>query len=69
MSAQAIKSLGVDYPVAIDNAYTTWLSYGNEQWPTEYLIDQTGHLRYIKAGEGDYSQTESLIRDPPGHGW
>ena len=59
----AIKSLGVDYPVAIDNAYTTWLSYGNEQWPTEYLIDQTGHLRYIKAGEGDYSQTESLIRD------
>ena len=60
---RAIGSLGVKYPVAIDDNYTTWLSFGNEQWPTEYLIDQTGHLRYIKAGEGDYSQTESLIRD------
>jgi cytochrome c biogenesis protein CcdA/thiol-disulfide isomerase/thioredoxin len=60
---RAIRSLAVNYPVAIDDSYTTWLSYGNQQWPAEYLIDQTGHLRYIKAGEGDYSQTESLIRD------
>ncbi len=59
----AVRSLGVDYPVAIDDSYATWLSYGNEQWPTEYLIDQTGQLRYIKAGEGDYKQTETLIRD------
>ncbi len=59
----AARSLGVNYPVAIDDSYATWLSYGNEQWPTEYLIDQTGQLRYIKAGEGDYSQTETLVRD------
>jgi cytochrome c biogenesis protein CcdA/thiol-disulfide isomerase/thioredoxin len=59
----AVRTLGVDYPVAIDDSYATWLSYGNEQWPTEYLIDQTGQLRYIKAGEGDYKQTEALIRD------
>ncbi len=26
-------------------------------------MDQTGQLRYIKPGEGDYGQTESLIRD------
>jgi len=60
---RATRSLGVNYPVAIDDSYFAWLSFGNEQWPTEYLIDQTGQLRYIKAGEGDYSQTESLIRD------
>jgi cytochrome c biogenesis protein CcdA/thiol-disulfide isomerase/thioredoxin len=60
---RAVRSLGVNYPVAIDDNYTTWLSYGNQQWPTEYLIDQTGHLRYIKTGEGDYNETESLIRD------
>jgi cytochrome c biogenesis protein CcdA/thiol-disulfide isomerase/thioredoxin len=60
---RAIGSLGVTYPVAIDNSYLTWENYGNDQWPTEYLIDQTGQLRYIEAGEGDYGQTESLIRD------
>ncbi len=59
---RAARSLGVQYPVAIDDSYLTWESYGNQQWPAEYLIDQTGQLRYIDAGEGDYGQTESLIR-------
>ena len=54
----AVRSFGVNYPVAVDDSYATWLSYGNQAWPSEYLIDQTGHLRYIKSGEGDYSQTE-----------
>jgi cytochrome c biogenesis protein CcdA/thiol-disulfide isomerase/thioredoxin len=60
---RAVRSLGVGYPVAVDDSYLTWESYGNQQWPSEYLIDQTGQLRYIDAGEGDYAQTESLIRD------
>ncbi len=60
---RAVPALGVTYPVAIDNSYTTWLSFGAGQWPTEYLADQTGQLRYIQPGEGDYSQTETLIRD------
>lgn len=59
----AVGALGVSYPVAVDNSYMTWLSFGNEQWPEEYLIDQTGQLRYVKQGEGGYYQTESLIRD------
>jgi hypothetical protein len=49
--------------VAIDDSYETWLSFGNGQWPEDYLIDQTGQLRYIQKGEGSYYQTESLIRD------
>ena len=59
---RAVRSLGVRYPVAIDDSYLTWEAYGNQQWPAEYLIDQTGQLRYIDAGEGDYGQTEALIR-------
>jgi cytochrome c biogenesis protein CcdA/thiol-disulfide isomerase/thioredoxin len=60
---RALRSLGVNYPVAIDNSYMTWENYGNQQWPADYLIDQTGQLRYIQAGEGDYGRTESLVRD------
>ena len=26
-----------------------------------YLIDKTGHLRYVHIGEGSYEQTESVI--------
>jgi len=58
----AAVQFGVRYPIAIDNNYATWLAYGNEGWPAEYLIDGTGEDRYSSAGEGDYSGTESLIR-------
>jgi cytochrome c biogenesis protein CcdA/thiol-disulfide isomerase/thioredoxin len=55
--------LGVHYPVAIDNAYATWDAYDNESWPAEYLIDAKGDVRHIAIGEGDYTQTEGLIRE------
>jgi cytochrome c biogenesis protein CcdA/thiol-disulfide isomerase/thioredoxin len=56
------KRLGITYPVALDNNYTTWNNYGNDSWPAEYLIDATGQVRHVGIGEGDYPQTEDLIR-------
>jgi thiol-disulfide isomerase/thioredoxin len=53
---------GVHYPVAIDNGYGTWKAYDNEYWPADYLIDARGNVRHVGFGEGDYSQTEQLIR-------
>jgi cytochrome c biogenesis protein CcdA/thiol-disulfide isomerase/thioredoxin len=58
----AANSLGIRYPVAIDNNYGTWDAYNNEYWPAEYLIDQTGEVRAYDFGEGDYSTMESNIR-------
>jgi cytochrome c biogenesis protein CcdA/thiol-disulfide isomerase/thioredoxin len=60
--AAAAHSLGVKYPIAIDNGYDTWNAYNNQYWPAEYLIDSTGNIRHIVFGEGDYSSTEKLIR-------
>jgi hypothetical protein len=45
-----------------DNNYKTWDNYANQYWPAEYLIDRTGHIRHTNFGEGEYPQTESLIR-------
>ncbi len=59
--AQA-ASLGVKYPIAIDNDYATWTAYSNQYWPAEYLIDPQGQVRHIAFGEGDYGSTETLIR-------
>lgn len=55
--------LGITYPVALDNAYSTWTNYRNRYWPAKYLIDATGTVRHIKFGEGDYTTTERLIRE------
>jgi len=59
----AVKRLGIPYPVVQDNRYRTWDAYANEYWPAEYLIDRTGHVRHTSFGEGDYGQTEQVIRE------
>jgi thiol-disulfide isomerase/thioredoxin len=59
----AVKSLGIKYPVALDNNYSTWNVYGNEYWPSEYVIDQNGMIRHTQIGEGDYNETETVIRE------
>jgi cytochrome c biogenesis protein CcdA/thiol-disulfide isomerase/thioredoxin len=58
----AVKRLGITYPVMQDNRYKTWDNYANQYWPAEYLIDKRGHVRHTHFGEGEYDQTESLIR-------
>jgi cytochrome c biogenesis protein CcdA/thiol-disulfide isomerase/thioredoxin len=58
----AANSLGVDYPVAVDDNLATWDAYNNEYWPAEYLIDPTGVVRAYDFGEGGYSTMESNIR-------
>ncbi|MDT5093199.1 MAG: hypothetical protein QOH60_2562 [Mycobacterium sp.] len=61
--ADGAAGLGITYPIALDNGYSTWTNYRNRYWPAEYLIDATGKVRHIKFGEGDYDVTEKLIRE------
>ena len=59
---QAVKDLEVAYPVAQDNDGKTWRAYNNHYWPTLYLIDKRGHIRYVHIGEGRYQETEAAIQ-------
>lgn len=49
--ANALVENGITYPVAIDNERLTWEAYGQRYWPTTYLIDKEGHIRYVHIGE------------------
>jgi thiol-disulfide isomerase/thioredoxin len=57
----AVKDLDIQYAVTQDNDGTTWRSYENRYWPTLYLIDKDGHIRYQHIGEGNYDKTEDVI--------
>ena len=59
---QAVSELGIEYPVAQDNDGSTWRAYNNHYWPTLYLIDKKGNLRYVHIGEGAYDETEAAIQ-------
>ena len=54
--------LGLEYPIALDNDFSTWQAWHNQYWPAKYLIDRDGHVRYYHFGEGEYGQTENAIR-------
>ena len=58
----AVRDLGIRYAVPIDNDFGTWNAWANRYWPANYLIDRTGHVRYVHFGEGEYDRTEGAIR-------
>ncbi len=60
---RAVRELGIEYPVAIDNDYAIWRAFNNEYWPAHYFVDATGHIRGHHFGEGDYEGSERLIRE------
>ncbi|MGD2162386.1 MAG: redoxin domain-containing protein [Anaerolineales bacterium] len=58
----AVVRLDVPYPVAQDNDRKTWGAYGVRYWPTMFLIDKQGRIRYTHIGEGRYNVTEAAIQ-------
>lgn len=58
----AIAQDGILYPVAQDNDGETWDAYNNMYWPSLYLIDKRGRIRYVHIGEGAYDEIERNIK-------
>ena len=48
---QKAAEAGMEYPIAIDNDSLAWEAWGNHTWPTTYLIDKNGYVRYWWYGE------------------
>ncbi len=59
---RAVADLGITYPIVQDNSGDNFFAYRARYWPTLYLIDRLGRLRYTHIGEGDYEETERAIQ-------
>jgi len=60
--AQAVSRLKVSWPVALDDDMAVWDAFGNRYWPAKWIADRQGKLRYFHPGEGNYAETENVIR-------
>ena len=60
---RAVTELAVRYPVAIDDDYAIWRGFNNQYWPAHYFIDTSGQIRAHHFGEGDYAESETVIRE------
>ncbi|WDY56135.1 thioredoxin family protein [Pseudomonas sp. PSKL.D1] len=58
-----VASLGIGYPVAVDNDYAVWNAWGNQFWPAHYFVDRQGQVRHVHFGEGDYAGQEKVIQE------
>lgn len=57
-----VPSLGIKYAIVTDNDYTTWKAYGVAAWPTMFVLDKQGRIRWLHVGEGRYEETENVIK-------
>jgi peroxiredoxin len=54
---QKAVDAGIQYPVAIDNDAANWHAWGNRVWPSVYLVDKQGFVRYWWYGELNWQGT------------
>ena len=59
---RAIERLGITYPVVMDNESLMASRYDSRSWPSLFVIDKNGFIRYRHVGEGDYGATEHVIQ-------
>jgi len=59
----AVRRLGISYPVLIDSELELWQEYGNAGWPARYLFDGRARLFEHHYGEGAYTETELAIQE------
>ena len=57
-----VAELQIRYPVVTDNDYATWRAYDVAAWPTIFVLDKSGRIRWTHVGEGAYDATEQVIQ-------
>jgi peroxiredoxin len=50
------KEAEFDFPIVVDNDKKNWTAWGNSMWPSVYLIDKRGRLRYWWYGELNWKE-------------
>ncbi len=59
---RSLHSFGIQYPIVMDNEALIWSSFGAREWPTRYLVDKDGFIRYTQSGDGGYDQFERNLQ-------
>ena len=70
-----VKKQGITYPILLDQKGENWNRWQQRYWPTVYLIDKKGRVRYRCEGELGWKgargeefmakRIEMLLREKP----
>ena len=61
---RSVEEKKLKYPIVMDKGGQTWMTRGNRFWPSTYLIDKGGNVRYRWDGEfnGKDTKGEAVMR-------
>jgi hypothetical protein len=61
---QKVGEAKFEFPILIDNERRNWNVWGNSMWPSVYLIDKRGYVRYWWLGELNWegAEGEKMLR-------
>lgn len=57
-----VRELGVEFPVVMDNDFAIWRRFNNRFWPSVYIVDKKGRIRFHHDGEGRYDDIDAAVR-------
>lgn len=56
-----LREQGIVWPVAVDNSFSLWSTYGVDAWPTQLFFDRHGRLRKVIVGDSQDDQVRSTV--------
>ena len=62
MLREAVKAMGIRFPVIADTKQKIWSDYRCDFWPTLFVIDRNGFIRLNHGGVGRYEEIEKAVQ-------
>jgi len=59
---EAIARLGIKFPVVVDDKQKMFRDYLCDLWPSQFVIDRNGVVRYSHGGVGRYGEMEKVVQ-------
>jgi alkyl hydroperoxide reductase subunit AhpC len=60
--AKHVREFKIEYPVLLDQSETNWRRWQQSYWPTVYLVDKQGNIRFRWIGELNTGNTRGEAR-------
>ena len=60
---ESVTKMGIKYPVVVDNKQKIWRDYLCDLWPTQFVIDRKGIVRFSRGGGGRYDDMEKVVKE------
>jgi thiol-disulfide isomerase/thioredoxin len=58
----AVEKMGIQFPVVVDDKEKIFRDYLCDLWPSQFIIDQQGIVRYSHGGVGRYQEMEEAVQ-------